>query len=179
MKEDCIGNSRCLTGDYGNDKYMIYPMYKCKYGCKPKYCVNNEFCGSHFIDYHNDKIKCDSCIEIWKGSDPKIIKNKFVDVFCQICSERSYKYVKLPNCNHFMCIDCFQNKYTNDVNGTKWNKADDKFYYWKGRNGICAVCIKFGVNFFVPFLHMNSKINNNIIREIFHANFLKIKNKTK
>ena len=133
MINNCTGNGRCLMVDWGNDMYHYYPKYKCIYNCKPVKCVNYIFCGESFTDKNINK--CNNCTKIWKGKDPLLTDS---NTTCQICKQVD-NCVKLPECIHCICIECFQNKHTN-CNGTKWNEEDDDFYYDKGIYGICFIC---------------------------------------
>jgi hypothetical protein len=165
MKQNCTGNGRCLSVDYGNDMYYYFSRYDCKYKCKAVECINYKLCGESFRE--QDKKKCKYCIKAWKGNDPVLILNntitfiqelnnilyekfgqdicgeimKFIkNIKCQLCPKDQDYVVEMPNCGHYICIDCFEHKYTNNWNGTKRTEEDEEFYHYHGQYGICAIC---------------------------------------
>ena len=97
----CIGEGTCLDIVCQN-KYI--PAFECSFLCKPIKCLN------YFI--------CDAIRPLWTlnndlCSDCEIIFDKplkLVESTCSCCSET--KLGIIPNCEHFICVECFKNQYT-------------------------------------------------------------------
>lgn len=167
---DCNGNGRCLTIDYGNDMYYWFPSYKCKHNCKPVQCINYEFCGQTFKDVTKTKMKCDDCTHIWEGNDPVLFND---GTNCQICTKFNESYVKLPNCVHRICTWCYEIRYTKWIGGTG-NEENADFYANKGQFGICAVCDRDNSIFYWTIMYNGHGGRKNIVQRDLIPDLLKL-----
>lgn len=114
----CKGNGECLQLNEYTSEYYKVNYYSCKHNCIPVHCPNYIICGSkfpkHILNYYNGV--CYYCNEMFgkkRGGTGilKAIENKE----CPICLETTRCIIQ-PKCDHYICVECFQNCYYGDYN---------------------------------------------------------------
>lgn len=94
---ECNGDGYCL-----NNK-----SYVCKYECSPVECPNFFICKQKFpqciLDFNSGV--CFTCMNLLKKMIPLEFSEEEIE--CPVCFTNTYENIKNPNCNHFLCIDCF------------------------------------------------------------------------
>ena len=109
-------------------------------------CSNFELCGSISGFIYNNNFLCKDChnrFGNWCQNEKcdKGVLEMYNDLECPICLETK-RTIKLPKCNHVLCIECFKNcyyfkcdiseplfpfpnieyDYYTDIDNPKWNK---------------------------------------------------------
>jgi hypothetical protein len=83
------------------------------------YLVCEKKCPQIVLNYHSGVCsECNYLFGVWKGG--KGVLSYLEDLECCICFETKI-CVSQPNCNHFICIDCFKMCYFNKNNSNSNN----------------------------------------------------------
>jgi len=99
----CKGNGECLIQENENI-YVKNPDIICNNNCVPIKCKNYIICNCIFPEIYNDGEDCEGCCHncsIMYGLLKFLDKTK-----CSLCLETKIGILH-PNCNHSICIDCF------------------------------------------------------------------------
>lgn len=79
----------------------------------PNYLICKKSGNRELYDCYNQKcLSCDVLLGEWKGGDGVL---KYLNSDCCICLEENVKSVKMPTCNHSVCVKDFTKLY-NDAN---------------------------------------------------------------
>ena len=103
----CNGNGKCIKQIYFNTFTKDINMI-CLHNCEKIKCKNHILCNNsqpQWICEINDGL-CDECninYGKWKNGQIPTITN----AYCPICMEEKDS-IKLKNCNHTICIDCYK-----------------------------------------------------------------------
>lgn len=105
----CKGNGECLK-QIDIDVYEY--MYECEFKCVAQKCPNFIVCHEKYPECIGECCdglcaNCDSSYGRWKGG-PGILTFSVQEIECPICFENSITNVKLPNCDHYICVSCFR-----------------------------------------------------------------------
>lgn len=107
----CDGTGKCLIPSWKNiNRYIHNPSITCMFECVISKCPNYQVCGricQEFIFNENSDI-CNDCKKIAKKSrQKKYLIELLSERECHICFDISI-HVKMPQCRHSLCIDCFR-----------------------------------------------------------------------
>lgn len=113
---ECDGNGFCLEQ---TENTFIYIRNKvCNFNCTPEKCPNFEICGTvspkcYMLCNFNVYI---NCAVVFGG----ILQNKHIEnkEECCICLEEFNNFIKLEQCTHYLCTNCFRKH-------NKWNKIKE------------------------------------------------------
>jgi hypothetical protein len=107
----CKGNGSCLSSAWKNENIYLYnnSIY-CTFNCIPDYCPNYIVCNRicpQFIFEKSFNV-CNYCVKIIKRLG---IQTYNIDILpeqeCNICYDNDI-HIKLPQCRHSICINCFR-----------------------------------------------------------------------
>ena len=100
--QNCNGDGRCLG--QANDK-DYYKLFNCNHNCQLIECPNYKMCNTKrpecILDSHGGR--CLHCNMLF-GKNLEFIQEKDE---CDVCSEEKLEFVKMPNCTHKLCPECF------------------------------------------------------------------------
>ena len=122
----CKGNGKCYSFNELTCYYTKNNSVTCKHNCKIKKCPNYLVCGSiipYYIYKKNNKM-CTYCHNMFSKNSCKGRLKFFDNKECPICLDET-KCVSLPNCNHYICIDCFKRCFYGDYS----DNSEPKFPY--------------------------------------------------
>lgn len=113
---------------------------ECAENCQPVRCANWDICG---IAVPEHKIKeydpfgrylssgiCESCYDKFHSV---LIINEYPEEECCVCYSEGEKTIRMPNCIHELCVDCFRkiHEFTNSFNWPRvFYKGETKLATW-------------------------------------------------
>lgn len=139
----CKGYGECLEQTDDLKGYISNP--NCPYECRPVPCPNFKLCNKIapfiILDCHDGL--CSSCdIEFgrWQGGKGKLTT---LNDECPICLEDK-ECISLPKCDHFICIDCFQNCWSinHEIDNPPFPYSEEIYEEWLANESKWATDIK-------------------------------------
>jgi hypothetical protein len=104
----CAGQGQCLTQCGKDLKDMKDPEIECSFHCLPIKCQNYILCKGQFPQWmSHDHRLCSDCLVFYalRGAFKIVGQGD-----CPICLEAT-TCVRLMNCDHVICVDCFRRCY--------------------------------------------------------------------
>ena len=113
----CIGEGTCLD-IISENKYI--PAFECSFSCKPKKCLNYAICDAIRPVWTLNNDLCVDCDIIFE-KEPDLVEST-----CLCCYETNLGIT--PTCEHFVCIECFKNRFNNVKMPILINGELDKYF---------------------------------------------------
>lgn len=113
-KKSCPGEGHCLRQTRWT---WIYSREgQCEHNCQPRKCPNFIFCGEVYPAYFHG---CwgETCIYCDQTFGKKLIfEKKEKKEECPVCLEDKDLFIKLLNCDHFLCLVCYRQLHRDSFN---------------------------------------------------------------
>lgn len=125
----CHGDGSCLQQSFSPNDYIY--SFPCVHNCKPLPCYNsfvcNRICPLWCLNIHGGT--CINCAV----SFGKLYFNGTNE--CPVCLDNK-DLIKLPNCSHAMCSDCFKRcyMYSDDINEPPFPYPDIEEEYFDNQD---------------------------------------------
>lgn len=119
--QNCDGTGRCMYQVNGNNYFRDRD---CVHNCQLVECPNYRMCRSKRPMYilHCHGGRCLHCNMLF-GRNLEFVNEKDE---CSVCLDNKSEFVKMPNCTHKLCCECFRNNEYHHVSNYKEAKLVDK-----------------------------------------------------